>query len=211
MERFSVKGLDLATFYSPETKLARVFRDIESDLEAEKKVVCQYIINGYSVSEEEESYFSTLMIKDVEIFEYLAEDRWQLVEGVIEVWRGAIPEMIQRWSGFAESEFKTEGNGFLDQVLTLIQSMESIEQNLGDMWLSATSWGSDLYQLRKFYFQIQILVKNKEWTFTKSGFHRKFLESLRMCLKSFVELDTLLKYGNVPARFDSLDCTDISH
>lgn len=207
MERFSVSGLDLSLHYTTETKLGIVFRDIEKDLQADKKVVCQYIVNGYSISEEEEEHFAALSLKEVTTFEYLAEDLRGLVKGVLVLWMDAIPELLAYLEVIKDPK---NGYVFLDQVRTLTQSMISIEEYLGDSWLAATTWHQEIQQLQKTMVQMEIWMSEKQWSTVKEVFHRKFSESLRLCLKSFGELDTLLDYGEVPKN-DPLDKSPEGH
>ncbi|HPI40344.1 MAG TPA: hypothetical protein PLJ21_06030 [Pseudobdellovibrionaceae bacterium] len=144
------------------------------------------------MSEEEEAHFATLSLKEVTTFEYLAEDKRRLVKSILQVWQEAIPELLSQLNKLNTLEKRL---GFLDQVKTLGQSMDSIESNLGDSWLAATTWSQDAFQLKRVFLLLEIQLNTLPWVKLEPIFKRKFSESLRLCLKSFGELDTLLGYA----------------
>ncbi|MFZ4404490.1 MAG: hypothetical protein ACOYOK_10350 [Pseudobdellovibrionaceae bacterium] len=94
MERYKVSGEDLRKFYQEDVTLFQVFQDIENDLRAQKKVVCQYVINGQEVAEENECLFARWTLDKIETLEYLSESIMSLVEEVGQAWIHALPEMI---------------------------------------------------------------------------------------------------------------------
>lgn len=138
MERYKVSGAELRDFYQEDIQLEKVFGDIERDLRSENRVVCQYIVNGFELAQEDEGHFSQYHLSDVETLEYLSENSRDLLDGVIRGWIEALPEMIQ----FAEAisrRMRAEGIKPVAQVTrelvqnceVLIQSIYTIRSALG--------------------------------------------------------------------------------
>jgi hypothetical protein len=124
MDRFKVDGDQLRLFYSAETQLQKVFSDIERDLQAEGKVVCQFVLNGLSLSESDESRFSKTLLQEVVTLEYLCENQNSLVETVISGWISALPEMIKATENFAMTLRENGMSGKLRDFHKLIENTE---------------------------------------------------------------------------------------
>lgn len=124
MERYKVSGEELREFYKEDISLARVFADIEKDLESTDKVVCQFIVNGLELSEKDESKFSEVRLNDVTTLEYLTESSEDIVGVVIRGWIEALPELIQNTELLA-SKVRTQGfNGLLKSIHDLLMNCE---------------------------------------------------------------------------------------
>lgn len=138
MERYKVSGSDLRDFYQEDIQLEKVFGDIERDLRSENRVVCQYIVNGFELNQEDEGHFSQYHLSDVETLEYLSENSLDLLDGVIRGWIEALPELIQFSEAIAR-RMRIEGIKPLAQVTrelvqnceTLVQSIYTIRSALG--------------------------------------------------------------------------------
>jgi hypothetical protein len=94
MERYKVTGSELREFYKTETQLGRVFMDIERELKSNNQVVCQFIVNGMELKENDEQRFSAISLNEIETLEYLSEGSEVLVESVLNSWIDALPELI---------------------------------------------------------------------------------------------------------------------
>jgi len=130
MQRFKINGSELVKFYSDSTKLAKVFSDIEMDLKSQNRVVCQYIINGKKIAEEDEVAFSGWNLSEVTTLEYLSEGISNLVVDVVQTWIKALPEFVEQVDKLAE-ELRFESNSkSRSAVLDVIENCEYLVDSL---------------------------------------------------------------------------------
>jgi hypothetical protein len=144
MDRFKVSGQELCQHYTEATLLSQVFGDIEHELKQNKQVVCQFIVNGMALREEDEEKFSTLPLKDITTLEYLTEKTQTLVDGVIDGWINALPELIDKTEKLS---LKIRNHGIhnhlkdvrdlVDNCQFLISSIISLKNILGDAVIAA--------------------------------------------------------------------------
>lgn len=148
MDRFKVSGQELCQHYTDLTPLSRVFSDIERELKENRQVVCQFIVNGVALREEDERQFSTVLLKDVTTLEYLTEKTQTLVEGVLSGWIDAIPELIEKSESLSD-KIRHKGvqallkdiRDLIDNCQFLISSIISLRSILGDSVIaSVTKW-----------------------------------------------------------------------
>ncbi len=141
-------GTELRDFYKAEIKLDKVFADIEKDLQACDRVVCQFIVNGLEFSENDEQKFSGMSIGEIETLEYLTEDKAIIHFQVAEGWVEALPELISASEKLAE-KIRVGGTRSLwkeikdlsDNCLFLVSSLDTLRSLVGDRYLSAlTNW-----------------------------------------------------------------------
>jgi len=154
VERYKVSGQELCQHYSESTPLSQVFGDIEKELKDNQQVVCQFIVNGIELREEDESKFSALTLKDVRSLEYLSEKTQTLIEGVIKGWIDALPEMMDKLDILSQQlrtlgpKHQMKGVGdMIDNCQFLISSSISLRSVLGDgliagikNWEMAEAW-----------------------------------------------------------------------
>lgn len=131
MERFKVSGSDLQRHYQGQVLLGDVFRDIERDLKAEERVVCQYIVNGLALEEKEESRFASLSLSEIETLEYVSEKADVLVVDVVQGWIQAIPELIGGAESLAEQIRQGTSRGLIKAVHDLTENCEFL---IGSIW-----------------------------------------------------------------------------
>lgn len=139
MERFSVSGEDLRNFYTPQTTLAKVFSDIERELQSQNQVVCQYVLNGLALSEKQEGQFANLELAQVESLEYLAEDSQLLQKSVTQSWIQALPELISEIEKLS-AKIRQEGlvgnykaaHDVMENTEFLISSVSTLKSLVGD-------------------------------------------------------------------------------
>lgn len=130
MDRFKVSGQDLIEFYSADTLLSQVFGDIELDLRAQNRVVCQYILNGLNLSEADEGKFAKTMLKDVKTLEYVAENKSKLVEQVLIAWQQAIPEMMLASEKLCQRMRFQGAKGIFKDIHDLVENVECLISSL---------------------------------------------------------------------------------
>jgi len=169
MDKFSVTGSKLREFYSTETKLADVFRDIERELANSEMVVCQYIVNGLALSETDEYKYSEVKLIEVESFEYLVEKTGNLVHKVVGGWLDGLPELIHASekysdevrSGFSKISLKKIYD-LVENCQYLINSIDSIRALLGDQASGIIiPWEQTLNNLKMACFESLRCVEQK--------------------------------------------------
>jgi hypothetical protein len=146
VDRFKVSGAELCQHYTDLTPLSQVFSDIERELQLNKQVVCQFIVNGMALREEDEIKFSTLPLKDVTTLEYLTEKTQDLVESVLGGWIEALPELIEKTDKLSV-KIRTQGvtthlrdiRDLIDNCQFLISSIISLKSILGDSVVASVS------------------------------------------------------------------------
>ncbi len=140
MERYKVTGSELREFYKTETQLGRVFMDIERELKSSNQVVCQFIVNGMELKENDEQRFLAISLNEIETLEYLSEGAEILVESVLNSWIDALPELIMRTEelsgrlriGGLTGSYK-DIHDLVENCEYLVGSMASIKQMMGDV------------------------------------------------------------------------------
>lgn len=139
MDRFKITGQELRDHYASPKTLAAVFGDIERDLQAEKKVVCKFIVNEHDLDESEELDYAGMDLSQVETLEFWTDHVGILVLDVVEGWTQAIPELIQHCDQLSQ-KIRFEGYYSKLTLVTelfqnanyLIQSLSSLRQILGN-------------------------------------------------------------------------------
>lgn len=130
MQRFKINGQELVKFYSDTTRLAQVFSDIEMDLKSQNRVVCQYIINGKKIAEEDEIAFSDWTLSEVKTLEYLSEGISNLVVDVVQTWIKALPEFVQQIDKLSEELRFDSATKSRAAVLDMIENCEYLVDSL---------------------------------------------------------------------------------
>lgn len=160
MDRFSVKGEELRNFYSPDTALERVFRDIERDLSANQLVVCQFIVNGMALTEADEFKFAKVKLVEVEQLEYLVDQSTSLIYGVLAGWIDSLPELIKaaeslakkvrKGAPFSDRQFHKNHYELIENCEYLASSVKSIRSLLGDQVAAITlNWDQNIDQIQE--------------------------------------------------------------
>lgn len=130
MEKYKVLGADLRGFYEPGSVLQQVFHDIEKDLHAEKRVVCQYIVNGLAVEERDEGRYAQIPLEQVESLEYLSESTDVLLDEVLSGWVAAIPELQKAADSLATRLKAGQTQGALKAMHDLIENCHYLVTSL---------------------------------------------------------------------------------
>lgn len=130
MDRYKVSGADLREFYSAETRLSQVFGDIEHDLQAQNRVVCQFIVNGMKLSETDEGRFAEIELREVETLEYLAENKNKLVGQVLTAWQQAIPELMLASEKLCQRMRFQGPKGIFKDIHDLVENVEHLITSL---------------------------------------------------------------------------------
>lgn len=139
MERYRVSGDDLRGFYKTDVALSDIFRDIERELQADRRVVCRYVVNGMALEEKDEARFASFRLSQVDSLEYLSESTDVLLRDVIKGWLDAIPELQAGAEGLARRLRTGATKGIIKALHDLVEncdflagSIESARMVIGD-------------------------------------------------------------------------------
>lgn len=115
---------ELATQFPESKTLGELFRQVEIELGKSNKVVCQFKVNGLSLTEETERRLKDGNVQDVDLLEITAETTESLLSGILENWRVEIPKMIDINDRLAQ-DFRFQGiEGRLKPFVSLIDSCQ---------------------------------------------------------------------------------------
>ncbi len=172
MERFKVSGDELRNFYNGNVALQKVFTDIENDLRASNQVVCQYIVNGLALSENEEARFSEVTLEQVETLEYVSENSRDITGQVLRGWIEALPELMAQTEKLAQ-RMRTQGfSGLLKSIHDLVQNCEflidstvALKETMGDQFLSGSpvNWSKAEAESKKAVLEALRALENKDF------------------------------------------------
>jgi hypothetical protein len=171
VDRYKVSGQELCQHYSEATTLSQVFSDIERELKANQQVVCQFIVNGMALREEDEMKFSTLRLNEVTTLEYLTEKTQTLVESVMNGWIEALPELIEK-SEALSVKIRQQGitshlrdiRDLVDNCQFLISSIISLKGILGDSIMAGiTRWEEAEVQTQKTLKEAIEVIEKKDF------------------------------------------------
>lgn len=139
MERYSVEAATLVDFYAEGTLLGTVFGEIERELKTQNQVVCQFIIDGIVLREDDEKRFARIPISSIQKLEYLAESGVKVAMDVLKSWIEGIPDLQAQAEAIAT---RTRADGWklslgsIQQLITNVQtltgSLISLKITLGD-------------------------------------------------------------------------------
>lgn len=201
MDRYKIDGLELVQFYDEETKLSQVFNDIEKDLKSNQQVVCQYIVNGQPIHEEDEALYSNWNLDQVDSLEYLTENVDRLVSDVIQGWIDAIPELATQTEKSAyELKFQRTSKTLLlvgeliDNCNYFVQSMESMYP----MLKNSTAAGLGLFteaeqQTQKALAESLVAFEKKDFVLLADNLEYELIPCLELWKKSLESVQQKLK------------------
>lgn len=124
MDRFRVTGDELRNFYPVETKLSRVFGQIEKELQQEGRVVCRFVVNGLDLSEKDEHRFAEMTLNEVQTLEYLSESKSTLTREVLKGWIQSVPELTQAAEELSSRILAGKSEGLIKSVHDLVENFE---------------------------------------------------------------------------------------
>jgi hypothetical protein len=201
MDRYKIDGLELVQFYNEETKLSKVFTDIENDLKANKQVVCQYIVNGQPILEEDELLYSSWCLDQVDSLEYLTENVDRLVSDVIQGWIDAIPELVTQTEKSAyELKFQRTAKTLmvigelLDNCNYFVQSMESMYPMLRNSSAAGLGVFTEAeQQTQKALAESLVAFEKKDFVLLADNLEYELISCLELWKKSLENVQQKLK------------------
>ncbi|MFN8791741.1 MAG: hypothetical protein ACK5Y2_09850 [Bdellovibrionales bacterium] len=218
METYRITKSDIAELFEPGARVADLFQWLEKDFNTQKKLVCQFIINGQELSESEELDWAAKPFEMINSLDVRVQDEKSLVLDVIQAWIEAIPELVD----FIEKKLTTTHEGvrkfrvedifeFIDQQESFVESMMSIKIALKRLKIPSAGWDQAEKELHAYVSQCVKHLESKNFvqlieTLEYDGAHN--LETWRQLLvsqKGEVEsLNGQSKFASapVPAQFE---------
>ncbi len=149
MEVYSLTKSDLKDLFDPGSRVSDLFSWLEKDFNEQKKLVCQFIINGQEISEAEELDWAGQPLEVINQLVVKVQDEKDLVFEVLQAWIEAIPELVE----FIEKKLLKKELGvrifkiqdilaFVDQQESFVQSMLSLKLRLKRDGLNMSGWDS---------------------------------------------------------------------
>jgi hypothetical protein len=148
MNRMSLTREDLQREFPPETTLGIVFSKMEKDLVSKGEIVCRFLVNGLTLTEEDEKKFSGFQMTEVEFLEVESETPKILLVEVLNNWVETLPGMIGKSDQLAGSirlkGIENQMRDFVDLVDTcqfLVDSLMSLRTLCRDIaYVNGSQW-----------------------------------------------------------------------
>jgi hypothetical protein len=148
MNKLSLTRQELQREFLNETTLGAVFSKMERDLALKGEIVCRFLVNGLTLTEDDEKRFSEFQLSEVEFLEVESETPKTLLAEVLNNWVETLPGMIIKSDSLA-SNIRLKGienqmRDFVDLVDTcqfLVESLISLRTLCQDIpFVSGAQW-----------------------------------------------------------------------
>ena len=130
MNRTTISRTELNKEFPVETTLGEIFSRIESSLQQKGEIVCRFLVNGLTLTEEDEKKFSLFQLGEVDFIEIESETPKALLSAVLANWVDTLPGMIVK-SDKLSQEIRLKGieNNMRDFV-DLVDSCQFLVESL---------------------------------------------------------------------------------
>jgi hypothetical protein len=110
--------------------LGELFKAFENEFVIRGEVICQFKVNGMSLSENDEKKFAEIQINDIEIIDIDSESPAALLFELLNNWMSELPALIQSTDQLAK-EIKFNGiDGNLKAFVDLVDSCQFLIESL---------------------------------------------------------------------------------
>lgn len=179
MTKTVVTKSEIQERYAPIRDLGTLFKTLEAEFLQKGEVICQFKLNGMTLSETDESRLSQIALEEVEKIEIDSENPTALLFGLLDNWIKELPDLIKNTDSLSKTiRFKgIEGHlkAFVDLVDSCQYLMESLQSLQGIVKSDA--------------------IDKIEWLKAEELTTRAIGESIRAFeLKDFVLLAEILEY-----------------
>ncbi len=184
MEIYKITKSDLADFFEPQATISEVFTWLETDFMMQSKLVCQFIINGYELTESDEIDWAAKPLTTINDIQVKVQDERDLVGDVVDAWLDALPEII----GFIETIAKQTATGTkafnVKEILKLVHQQETFVSSLMSLKAPLKRYGLEI----------------KEWDTAEKTLHDYVVQCVKhLEKKNFVQLIETLEYDGANA------------
>ncbi len=148
MNRTTLSRSDLNKDFSGETTLGEVFGQIEKNLQVRGEIVCRFLVNGLTLTEEDEKKFSQFKLGEVDFIEVESETPTALLTAVLANWVETLPGMIRKSDQLAQAirlkGVENQMKDFVDLVDScqfLVESLISLRSLCKDLpFVTSPKW-----------------------------------------------------------------------
>lgn len=121
---------EVATQFSEAQTFGDLFRQIELELGKKNQVVCQFKINGLTLTEETEKRLREGNVHEIDLIEVLGQAPGDIMSGILENWCTEIPKMIDINDRLSQ-DLRFQGvEGRLKPFVSLIDSCQLLVDSL---------------------------------------------------------------------------------
>lgn len=148
MNKVMLSRSDLNKDFSEETTLGEVFGQIEKKLQGRGEIVCRFLVNGLTLTEEDEKKFAQFKLGEVDFIEVESETPTALLTAVLANWVDTLPGMIRKSDQLAQ-DIRVKGvenhmRDFVDLVDScqfLVESLISLRSLCRDLpFVTSAQW-----------------------------------------------------------------------
>lgn len=184
MEIYKITKSDMADFFEPHATISEIFTWLETDFMMQSKLVCQFIINGYELSEGDELDWAAKPLDIVNDIQVKVQDERDLVSDVVGAWLDALPEII----GFIENIAKQSVDGVksfnVKEILKLVHQQETFVASLISLKTPLKRYG----------------LETQDWDAAEKNLHDYVMQCVKhLEKKNFVQLIETLEYDGANA------------
>lgn len=130
MLAYKLTATDLTGFFDHHHRMSDLFSWLESEFASQGQLVCQFIVNGSKLSEEQEMDWAPKSISEMKTVQILVQGECDLIIDVLKLWIQALPEVEE----FVEKELiphpDRSGADFIKKVMELTEQQESFVESL---------------------------------------------------------------------------------
>jgi hypothetical protein len=179
MTKTVVTKNDILERYSPIQDLGTLFKTLEAEFLQKGEVICQFRLNGMTLSETDESRLAEIHIHEVEKIEIDSENPTTLLFGLLDNWIKELPELIKNTDELSKTIRFNGIEGHLKSLVDLIDSCQFLMDSLVGLQSIIKS----------------DLIDKNEWKKAEEMTVRAIGESIRAFeIKDFVLLAEILEY-----------------
>lgn len=121
---------DVEKLYDPNLDLGSLMKAFEEEFLKKGEVICQFKLNGMTLSEEDEVRLSKVNLEEIQTIEIESENPTSLLFGLLDNWIQELPLLIKNVDELSK-EIKFEGiEGHLKSFVDLIDSCQFLMESL---------------------------------------------------------------------------------
>jgi len=130
MNKTIMTRAEILADYAECRDLGQLIRKMEETLTAQGQVICQFRLNGLSLSEADEKRLAGIDLQDVEMIEVDSESPIALLFGLMENWVLELPKLLENTEALAKL-IRFEGiEGHLKPFVELVESCQFLLDSL---------------------------------------------------------------------------------
>ena len=115
------------------TNLKDLVKVFEEQFQDQGEVICQFIINGMALQEDDEARLSQTQIEEIQKLEIKSEKPTALLFEVLKNWQSEIPRIIEQVDGLAQTLRLKGPDGHYTAFVDLIDSCQFLIESLVSM------------------------------------------------------------------------------